>query len=432
MHSTNNARAALAVVVLAAAALCGCSRVDVHSAQIRGVAYVRVDDVFKHDPLYPQLQQINDAIAAIQFEASLPHAPLTPAQIAQQTKDLNEQLLAAQARANAIIAQKQQYYGQQEHDADVAAVKAAGINPAAAGIGAVITATSQEQARAAARAAQQGYMQYQRGVVAQDNAALRSIVANLEKAANDKLRARAEEYQQNESDLSLRLAQQDADQRMALQTKLNTLALSADQRKSITDQLSAIDSREAQQVGALRAEDAAALKAYAKQVSQQTQDAIRKQQQAIASQTGAKLAERRDQVNSQLRGLGAAPVATVSLPPDLKARLAQIHQQYAAKFQADAQQAVEEYQATRSDLDAQFAALHGQGVAATGAAAKQLVDLQKRQSDLTAQIQSQIQREAVRLAKEMGFSIVFDNVQAASGGYDLTNDLIKDLESQHE
>ena len=431
MHSTNSGFAR-ACVVLAAAALCGCSHVDVHSATVRGVAYVRVDDVIKADPLYPQLEQLNNAIAAINFEASLPHAPLTPAQIAEQTKDLNAQLQAAQTRANAIIQAKQQEYGRQEHDAEVAAVKAAGIDPAAAGLGQVMNATSAQQAQAATAAAQQGYAAYQRGVIAQDNAAMQSVAQQLSKSADDKLRARAEEYQQNESDLSLKLAQEDAPARMALRTQLTTLALSSDQRKSVNEQLGALDKKESDQLGALRAADAQALATYRKQLSEQTSAQIRAQQQAIQAQTGAKLAQRRDQVGAQLRGLGSAPVPTVSLPPDLRRRLGQIHQEYAGKFQADAQQAVEEYQATKSDLDAQFAALHGQGTTATGAAAIQLRDLQKRQTQLQTQIQDQIQREAVRLAKQMGFSIVFDNVQAANGGYDLTNDLIHDIESQHE
>jgi hypothetical protein len=292
--------------------------------------------------------------------------------------------------------------------------------------------TSQAQAQAAAAAAQQNYAEYQRGVIAQDNAAMQSIAQQLSKAADDKLRARAEQYQQNESDLSLKLAQEDSSQRMALRTQLSTLALTADQRKSVSDQLGALDKKEADQVNALRAADAQALLAYRKQLGEQTSAQIRAQQTSIQAQTGAKLSQRRDAVGAQLRGLGAAPVATASLPPDVRRRLGQIHQEYAAKFQADAQQAVEEYQATKSDLDAQFAALHGQGVTATGAAAKQLRDLQKRQNDLQMQIQNQIQREAVRLAKEMGFSVVFDNVQAAPGGYDLTNDLIHDIESQHE
>ncbi|HTZ53879.1 MAG TPA: OmpH family outer membrane protein [Candidatus Acidoferrum sp.] len=403
-----------------------------HSDKVRGVAYVRVDEVIKHHPLYPQLAQLNDAIDAINFEASMPHAPLTPAQIAQQSKDLNAQLQAAQNKANAILASKQQLYAQQEHDADVAAVKAAGVDPNAAGIGQVMNATSAQQAQQAAAAAQQGYIDYQKGVIAQDQAAINAIARQLQAAANDKLRARSEQYQQAESNLALRLAQEDSGQRMALQTQLNTLALTTDQRKSLATQLHALDVKEANAENALRAADAQALATYQKQIGEQTMTQIRQQQAAIQSQTGAKLTQRRDQVGAQLRGLGAPPVATVKLPPDLRKRLGQIHQQYAAKFQADAQQAIEEYQATKSDLDAQFAALHGQGVSATGAAAIKLRDLQKRQAQLQSQIQDQIQREAVRLAKEMGFSLVLDNVQVANGGYDLTNDLIHDLESQHE
>jgi Outer membrane protein (OmpH-like) len=432
MHSTNRARAALAGWILGAAVLCGCSHVDVHSNAVRGVAYIRVDDAIKHHPLYPQLEQLNNAIAAINFEAALPRAPLTPAQIAAQTKDLNAQLQAAQSRANAIIGTKQQQYAQQEHDAQVAAVKAAGIDPAAAGLGQVMNATSAQQAQQAAAAAQQGYAAYQQGVIAQDNAAMRSVAQQLSKAADDKFRARAEQYQQNESDLSLKLAQENSAQRMALRTQLNTLSLSADQRKSVNDQLAALDKKESDQMGALRSADAQALGAYRKQLAAQTSSQIRAQQTAIQTQTGAKLAQRRDAVGAQLRGLGAPPVPTVSLPPNLRQQLGQIHQQYASKFQADAQQAVEEYQATKSDLDAQFAALHGQGTTATGAAAVQLRNLQKRQGQLQTQIQDQIQREAVRLAKQMGFSLVLDDVQAANGGYDLTNDLIHDLESQHE
>jgi Skp family chaperone for outer membrane proteins len=432
MRSISRRATLVAAAILWAAALSGCSRVNVHSDAVRGVAYVRVDEAIKHHPLYPQLAQLNDAIDAINFEASMPHAPLTPAQIAQQSKDLNAQMQAAQNKANAILASKQQMYQQQEHDADVAALKAAGVDPNAAGLGQVMNATSAQQAQQAAAAAQQGYMEYQRGVIAQDQAAMNSIAQQLQKAANDKVRARAEQYQQAESDLSLKLAQEDSSQRMALQTQLNTLALSSDQRKSVGGQLAALDKKEADQVNALRAVDAQALATYQKQIGAQTMAQIRQQQTALQSQTGAKLAQRRDQVGAQLRGLGAPPVATVKLPPDLLKRLAQIHEQYAAKFQADAQQAIEEFQATKTDLDAQFAALHGQGVSATGASAVKLRDLQKRQAQLQSQIQDQIQREAVRLAKEMGFSLVLDNVQAANGGYDLTNDLIHDLESQHE
>jgi hypothetical protein len=427
-----NSRARIAAIVFAGAVvLSGCSRVDVHSNSVRGVAYVRVDDVLKHDPLYPQLQQLQNAVAAINLEATLPHVPLSPAQIAEQSKAIGAQLQAAQNRANAVIAAKQQQYGLQERAADATALKAAGIDPAAAGLGQQISATSQQQAQAAAQAAQQGYLSYQKSVVSQDQAALGAVAQQLSKQAEQKFNARQEEYAQNESDLSLRLAQQDSSTRIALNTKINTVALDAAQRKSIADQLSALDKKEADGVAALHAQDTRDLLAYRKQLGAQTQAAIQKQQATIQSQTSAKLNQRRDEVGHQLQSLGA-PAPAVRIPPDLQRKLQQIHQQYTQKFQADAQQAVEEYNQTKDDLTRQYAALQGQDVGATGAAAAQQRDLQARYDKLQAQILTQIHNESLRLAKEMGFTTVLDNVVAAPGGYDLTNDLIHDIESQHE
>jgi Outer membrane protein (OmpH-like) len=412
--------------------MAGCAHVDPHAANIRGVAYVRVDEIVKHHPLYAQLDQLNDAIAAINLEASLPHAPLSAAEIAAQTQALNAQVKAAQEKVQSVLGAKQQEYQQKEHDADVAALKAANIDPAAAGLGAAMNATSQQQVQAAAAAAQSDFAQYQASVVSQDSAAARAIAQQLGRQADEKYRARAEQYQQDETDLSLRLAQQDASQRLAFKTKLNNLAMDADSRKSVADGLAAIDKKEADQTNALRAEHVRDLAAYRTQLGQETNAAIGKQMTTLRGETNAKLSARQAAVGAQLRGLGAAPVASQSLPPDIKKKLMDIHQQFATQFQTDAQNAMTAYNQTKSDLDLQFAALHGQNVGAVGAAAKQLADLQKRHDDLQAQIQSQIQRESERIAKEMGFTVVFDNVQAAAGGYDMTNDVLHDIESLHE
>lgn len=427
------AKSPLALLALAAAVVSvGCSHVDVHSNTVRGVAYVRVDEVIKHHPLYPQVAQIEDAMTAINLEATIPRAPLTPAEIAQQTKDLNKQLKDAQDRASAILQQKQQQYAEQERKADIAALRAAKIDPQAAGIGAQISATSQQQMAQAAQAAQQNLAQYQQSVVSQDNAAVSAVAQQLSKSADQKLRARADQYQQQETDLQLRLSQQDASQRLALKTKVNNIAMDAEARKAVTAQLAAIDKREAGQINAMRAEHAKELAAYQAQVRAETNKQIQAQISTIHSQTRAKLQTHQQEVGRQLQGLGAAPVPRQSIPPDVRKKLMAIHQDIAGKFQADAQAAINEYNTTKGDLDREFAALHGEDVGATGAAGKQLRDLQKRHSDLLAQIQSQIQREATKLAKDMGFTVVLDNVQAAPGGYDLTNDLIHDVESLHE
>ena len=51
---------------------------------------------------------------------------------------------------------------------------------------------------------------------------------------------------------------------------------------------------------------------------------------------------------------------------------------------------------------------------------------------LYKQIGDQIKRETNRIAKDQGFSTVFVDITAAAGGYDMTNELIKDVEGLHE
>ena len=88
----------LAVAMLVAAVLpSGCGP-NVHSSSIRGTGYVRLDEVVKHHPLYPQLSQIDDAIASINLSAAAPRVPLSASQIAKQTAILNGELRAAQGR----------------------------------------------------------------------------------------------------------------------------------------------------------------------------------------------------------------------------------------------------------------------------------------------------------------------------------------------
>jgi hypothetical protein len=408
----------------------GCAP-NVHSSTIRGTGYVRMDEVVKHDPLYGQLTQLDDAIAAISLQSAAPHVPLGAAQIAAQTAELNRELHDAQVRANKILAQKEHDYAARETKAVSAALAAAGIRGSSALAAAQMSGTSSAQVAQAARSADQDLMAYQQNVIAQDNAASSSIQRQLQTQAEEKYRAKAEQLQQNETDLSLRLTQQDAASRLAIKMRLSNLALDPAARKQAQEQLASIDGRETAAVTAQRNADAATLRAYRAELDRQTGDAIRTQVGAIQEQTRAKLEERRNEVGAQLRSLGP-PALPANLPPDVQARIAGIHRQFVGQFQADAAKTVQEYNDTKSDLDRQFAALHGADVGATGAAAKELDSLQKRRNDLYQQIVAQVQRDASRIGRDRGFSIVFVNIWAAAGGYDLTNEVIKDVESQHE
>ncbi len=433
MHSPNRrlAFAALALACTTVGALGGCGRVDVHSPAVRGTGYVRVEDVVKHHPLYPQLSQLDDAIAAINLGAAAAHVPLSASQISSETAALNRQLRDAQDRANKILAQKQRSYATREGQAVATAMAAAGVGGGGSQVATAMSATSAQQAQQAASAANQDFMAYQQSVVAQDSAASSAIERQLQTQAAQKFRAKAEELQQNETDLSLRLTQQDAAQRLAIKTRLSNLALDEPTRKQLGAQLAAINPRESAAMEAQRGADAATLKAYRAQLDAATNGAVRAQVGAIQGQTRAKIEERRNEVGAQLRSLGP-PALPSNLPAGVKEKIAKIHQQFTSQFRADAAKTVGDYNATKADLDRQFAALHGADVGATGAAAKELVALQRRRDALNKEIVDQITRDATRIAKDRGFSIVFVNVALAQGGYDLTNDLIKDVESQHE
>jgi hypothetical protein len=404
---------------------------NVHSAGVRGTGYVRLGDVVKHHPLYAQLSQLDDAIAAINLQYAAPQVPLGAKQIAAQTAELNRELRAAQERANKILAQKQRDYARREQQAVTSALTAAGVPGAGALAAQRMSNASAAQAQQAAQAANSDFMSYQQNVVAQDNAATSSIARQLQAQAAEKYRAKAEQLQQNETNLSLRLTQQDAASRMAIKMRLSNLAMDPAARRQAQEQLAAINSKEAEELSAQRDADAATLRNYRAQLDRQASDQIRSQVGAIQSQTQSKLVEHRNEVSAQIRSLGPAQMPA-NLSPGVQAQLAKIHHQFIGQFQADAGKTIAEYNATKSDLDRRFAALHGADVGATGAAAKELGSLQKRRSDLYAQIVDQVQRDAARIAKDLGFSIVFINVRAAAGGYDLTNRVIKDVESEHE
>jgi hypothetical protein len=421
----------MAIGLCAAAGSLSACGVNVHSAAVRGAGYVRIDEAVKRDPLYPQLSQLNDAIAAITLKSSAPAVPLGARQIAAQTAELNRELRAAQDRANKILAEKQRTYTSREQQAVAAALRAAGISGAGALAAAQMSGASAAQEQQAASAANADLQAYQQSVVAQDNAATNSIANQLQAQAAQKYRAKAEQLQQNETDLTLRLTQQDAGARLAIKMRLSNLAMDPAARQKAESDIASINAKENARIGALRSADAATLKAYRAQLNRETGGAIRSQVGAISAQTRSKLAERRDEVGTQLRSL--APVAPAAqLSPKVQTQIAQIQRQYAAAFAADTGKTIADYNATKNDLDRQFAALHGADVGATGAAAKELDSLQKRRDDLYQQIVAQIERDATRIAKDRGLSIVFVNIWAAAGGYDMTNQVISDIESQHE
>lgn len=436
MSKMNSNKFAFALGLIATLAFAGCSRpVDVNAPSVRGIGYVRLSDVLKHHPLYGQLAQIDAAIDALGLKSLGPAVPQTGATLSREAKALNAQLKAAQDRANRILRQKQIDYRERESAAMRAAMLAAGQGSAGAQSAQTMQSVSASQAQAVTAAANRDFSNYQQAVVSQDNAAINEIDRQLARRADRQYRLKATQLQERESQLSLELSQQDASQRLQVRTKLANLALDDATRARYQAQLRALDRREGRALGAQRARDAQQLAEFRRTLQAEMASAMRTQAVKIRAQTAAKLQARRNQVSgqiiSQLRGLQPPGIAA-NVPADVRAKLRQIDKQFKEKFAADAAKTVAQYQATKADLDARYAALEGVDAGAAGASAQGLADLRRQRQDLYAKMVEQIKREAGKIAAQRGLRVVLTNVQAAAGGVDLTDDVAKDIESLHE
>lgn len=427
----------LAVLAFAALAVAGCAhQPSADDPKVRGIGYVRVTDVLKKHPLYPQLSQIQDAIDGLGLKSLGPNAvPRTQAQIAQQTKELNRELQQAQDRANGILRQKQQDYAQREQAAIRAALGAAGAGTNGSQPVQQMQNVSSAQAQQVAAQANADFNAYQQGVIAQDNAAVQQISKQLSDRADREYRQRATQLQEKESQLSLELSQQDASKRLDLRMKLNSLALPDAQRKQYRDQLAGLDKNEAAIVAAQREKDQKALADYQKQLQEQTRAQITAQAQKIHDATRSKLASRHNEVSqqvaSQMQGLQPQAIPS-NLPAATRDKLAQIDRQYKDAFKADAQKTIQQYQSTKADLDAQYQALQSADGTASVSANKELAQLQKQRDDLYNKMVDQIKRDAGTVAAKRGLQVVFMNIEGAGGGIDLTDDVEKDIESLHQ
>ena len=430
-------RSKIAGAIALAVLFGGCARTPApNDPSVRGIGYVRVDDVLKTHPLYPQLSQIQDAIDALGLTSLGPGAvPRTQAQLAQQTRELNRELAQAQQRANAILQQKQQDYQRREQQAINAALAAAGAGTNGAGTVQQMQGTANEQAQAVTAQANANFQAYQQSVIAQDNAAVNQLQKQLNDRATAAYRQRATQLQEQESQASLELSQQDAAKRLDLRMKLGNLAMSDSDRKLYRDQLAALDKSESDKVDAIRKRDQQTLAAYQAQLHAQTTAQLNSEVAKIHAQTRSKLSSRQNevsqQVSSQLQGLRPQAVPS-NLPQATRDKLAQIDAQFKAQFKADAQKTVAEYQQTKADLDAQYAALQGADGAAGAVESKQLSQLQKQRDDLYNKMVDQIKRDAGQVAAKRGLQVVFMSVDAAGGGIDLTDDVKKDIESLHQ
>jgi hypothetical protein len=401
------------------------------------------DLVAKH-PLFGQLSKYDQNIAALQLKSlGGPQVAANGAGIQKEEAALQRELEQAADRTRALLKEKQTEYQDRENAAIKAALAVAGA-PAPPGAGAIagqIQATSNEQAQQVAQAAQTNLEVFRKETIGQDNAAVDALRKSLAERADRTYRAKAEELREKESQFALSAARANAPTRLSLRTRLSNLPLDDASRKDITDQLEALDRKEADALAAMRNRDQATLAALQAQLRVQTTTEYTKEVASIHQRTNAKLADRATQTRSQLVQQLGGPVAgnqtsvsarAPALSAETKAKLLALHKKYQSDFQRDADETVKAFYKTKDDLSRRFAQLRGVNVGAQGDVQQQIDALQKQRDELYGEIVAQIGREVKLVAERRAVGVVFSDVLAPAGGIDLTADAEKDIESLHE
>jgi hypothetical protein len=409
------------------------------------VGYVIMDELVKKHPLYDQLARYDRSIEAFDLTSTAPQVAATDPHLAERERELQKQLNDAAERTRKLIDQKQKQYQQQESAAIAAALRGAGAGgPSAAQIAGSVNATARQQQSGVASQAQRDLNAYRATLQKQDAAQMTAAQKTLTERADRTYRAKAEELQSKQSALSLKMASEDAPQRLALRTKLTSLALDDAAREDAQKQLAAIDRKEADALAAARNRDSQTLAALQAQLKDQVQTELNAQVAAIRRRSLGSLSQRQQSLTRQVANVGGPVVKTTvvngrvqqqvntSLPPALQSRIKQLHDDYQKRFAADAKTTLADFNKTRQDLAKRYAQLHGLDGASQAGAQAQILSLRKKREDLYVEITAQIDREVRLIAQQRGIAVVLTNIVAPAGGVDLTPDALKDIESLHE
>jgi hypothetical protein len=447
LPSSNAVRALLLCAVAAAG---GCSQSTNATATataghgVGAVGYVRMGDLVKVHPLYPELTRLDDDMAALQLKSVGGAAAVSPADLAREQKAMQAELDRATERAKAALKEKQDEYGKREQAAIRQALAAAG-GAAGAGGGAAIASDAerklQQQAQSVSQQATKNYDLYRRSVLAQNQAALVALQRSLNEKAARTYRTQAEALQKKEADYALQLANETSAERLSLRVKLSNLVLDDAARADARKQMDALDRKQADDMAAMKNRDAASLAALQTTLRDQSKAELDARAAAINAATTAKLAAReketRQEVVAKLGGMAQTQTVTQTaaapaLPPDMRAKLEALHKKYQDDFNKDAKATLDDFAKTRAGLAERFQKLQGVDAAAQAGSDKQLAALQHQREQLYDQMVAQIGREVKLIAAKRGIDVVFSDVVAPAGGVDLTADAEKDIESLHE
>jgi hypothetical protein len=436
--------AALVALVLAATA---CAKKDDQRALdlstpglVAGGAaagYVDIDKVVAAHPLNHQLQALQDQITLLNATAVSGPTPVTPAQIKAQD-NLQRELSDAQAAFTQVLADKQSSYHlkEQQADADITSRALGGSTAGPGGIVGGLQADFQRQMAAMQLSARKTLDTYRSDLFKQDGDHLKHVQALIAQDVQAKMRAKDSQLSAAETAYQIQLARQDQDRRLNLKAKLDNLTLSPADRQTYSNQLQAIEAREASLIAAMKARDDATLLAYRKQTQDDAAKRFNAERAATEKDTNLKLAARQTQLESAIRTQGMqlggqfqsklnSANATLSNNPKVQSQLADVHAKILAQYQADAVAAMTTYQATRKQLVAKYSAVARMRFQDNVALSLQAEQLAQERKQLYDGIVRQVQSLVADVARRNGVGVVFGAIAGAGSAIDLTAQVAK-------
>ena len=249
------------VALGALAALTACSHAPLGGAANDGgagsIGYVRMDELIQKHPLYEQLARYDRSIAAFDLTSTAPQVAAADPQMRAREAELQRELTAAADRTRKLLDQKQRQYQAQESQAIAAALRGANISGASA---AQIAVQRQRHCPAAAgcrvhRKPSATYSRPARRSMRQDQTQIAAAQKALSDRAARTYRAKAEELQPKNRRFRSRWRTRTPPARLALRTKLSSLALDDAAREDAQKQLQALDRKESDRWPAQRNRD---------------------------------------------------------------------------------------------------------------------------------------------------------------------------------
>jgi hypothetical protein len=405
----------------------------------RLAGYVDMEKIVTAHPLHGEMDSLQAQITALTAKQQQVPQAQTPAQKTAEA-EMQRELAAAQTQFQDEINRRRAFYQQEEANA-IAAVQ----NKALAGTGASqITGNVQqqfgEQVKQIQTDAGKAYIAYQQSLYKQDNAHLAEVSQRLHADVSAKVQDRRNKLEAAETAYQLKLSHDDQDQKLNLKIKLESSALTPDERAQYAGQLQNIQTREDARINQMKSVDNDALTQYQTQLQRAAAASFEAERTKTASETNAKLQERQkqmsDQLKTQVTGIGSkfqeqlnSANQTLAKNPQVKADIDRIHAAEEAKYSDELNKTMASYEDTRKALVTKYSAIAHMQFQDNVALADQADRLAQARRDLLAKIVEQVRQQVADIASKQGVAVVLTSVRGAGSAIDLTDQVQKAVQA---